>query len=316
MKISVRKFASIQETVEECSRKGGGEVIIPKGEWKTGPIHLKSKISLILEEGAVVYFSDNPQDYLPVVFTRWDGTECYNYSPLIYVRDCSDIAVKGKGRLVGNGATWWSWKKLQQSAADELRYTESRRIPVEQRVYGTEKAALRSSFIQFIGCRNVLLEGFSIEDGPHWTIHPVYCEDVVIRNIKINTRGPNTDGLNPDSCADVLIEGCYFDTGDDCVAINSGLNEDGRRVGKPCRNLEIRDCTMTGGHGEVVIGSAVSGCVENIYMHDCRICDTMQGVRVKTMVFPAVMWRASVLGMPILYVQNNTCITNCECRFL
>ena len=274
----------IQTAINACAENGGGMVVVPKGKWTSGAIHLKSNIHLHLEDGAVIVFSDRFEDYLPVVFTRWEGVECYNYSPLIYANGCENIAVTGNGTLIGNGQAWWHWKKgLQQKAARELYSAQSNGLEVGERVYGTETAALRPSFIQPINCKNVLLEGFTIKDGPMWTIHPVYCENVIVRNVDVLTTGPNTDGLNPDSCRNVLIENCTFETGDDCIAINSGMNEDGWRVNRPCENIEIRNCRMTGGHGGVVIGSAMSGGVENIYFHDCEISGTMQGIRMKSM---------------------------------
>lgn len=274
---------SIRETVHKCSEAGGGTVTVPAGSWKTGPIHLASNIRLHLEEGAIVVFSDKPEDYLPVVFTRWEGVECYNYSPLIYARDCENIAITGKGKLIGSGQSWWHWKMLQQEAADELCYAEYNGIPVAERIYGTEKAALRPSFIQPVNCRNVLIDGITVENGPQWTLHPVYCENVIIRNTTVFSEGPNTDGLNPDSCRNVLIENCSFSTGDDCIAVNAGMNEDGWRVDRPCENILIRNCSMSGGHGAVVIGSAVSGGIRNVYACNCKIKDTMQGIRLKSM---------------------------------
>ena len=189
-----------------------------------------------------------------------------------------NISVTGNGKLIGNGQAWWHWKKLQQEAALELCYAELHCIPTEERIYGTEKAALRPSFIQPINCQNVLLEGFEITDGPQWTIHLLHCEDVTIRNVTVSTHGPNTDGLNPDSCKNVLIENCPFDTGDDCIAINSGMNEDVVWIRRPCENVEIKNCTMNGGHGGIVIGSAMSGGVKNVYAQwvDCKINGTMQ----------------------------------------
>lgn len=274
---------AIQSAVDACEKAGGGTVSVPAGEWPSGPIHLKSNIHLHLEDGAAIRFSDRPEDYLPVVFTRWEGCECYNYSPLIYAKDCENISVTGRGTLIGSGKSWWHWKKLQQAAADELCYAQSSGVPVSERIFGIEKAALRPSFVQFINCTNLLLEDFTITDGPQWTLHPVYCTDVTIRSVNVLTHGPNTDGLNPDSCKNVLIENCTFDTGDDCIAINSGMNEDGWRVNKPCENVEIRNCRMNGGHGGLTIGSAVSGGVRNIYAHDCQIQGTMQGIRLKSM---------------------------------
>ena len=274
---------AIQSAIDECAQMGGGTVVVPKGEWHTGKIHLRSNINLHLEDGAKLIFSDNPDDYLPVVFTRWEGTECYNYSPLIYANGCENISITGSGTLIGSGKKWWHWKDLQQTAAEALYNMAADNVPVDERVFGTKEAALRPQFIQPINCKNVLLEGFTIIDGPQWTIHPVYCENVTVRNVNVLTRGHNTDGLNPDSCKNVLIEGCTFETGDDCIAINSGLNEDGWCVHKPCENIEIRNCTMNGGHGAIVIGSAISGGVKNVYTHDCKINGTMQGLRLKSM---------------------------------
>lgn len=275
--------AAIQAAVNKCAELGGGKVIVPEGEWHTGKIHLKSNVELHLEDGARVIFSDEPDDYLPCVLVRWEGTECYNYSPLIYANGSDNISITGGGTLMGNGGSWWHWKNLQQPAAERLAGMAADGIPVEKRVFGTREAALRPQFIHVINCKNVLFEGFTIMDGPQWTIHPVYCENVTVRDVNVLTRGHNTDGLNPDSCKDVLIDGCTFETGDDCVAINSGLNEDGWRVNKPCENVEIRGCTMNGGHGAIVIGSAISGGVKNIYAHDCKISGTMQGIRLKSM---------------------------------
>lgn len=286
-RVSVMDFEKnqnvIQTAVDACAAVGGGTVIVPEGEWHTGKIHLQSNIHLQLEEGAKVVFSEDPQDYLPVVFTRWEGIECYNYSPLIYAHGCENIQITGKGTLVGSGQRWWAWKQTQQAAADRLYQMAVDGVPVEERIFGTEKDALRPQFIQMIHCKNIFLEGFSIVDGPQWTIHPVYCENVVVRNVQVRTTGHNTDGINPDSCRDVLIEGCMLETGDDCIAINAGMNEDGWRVNRPCENIEIRDCLMNGGHGGIVIGSAVSGGVRNVYAHDCKIQNTMQGIRLKSM---------------------------------
>ncbi|MCI8528717.1 MAG: glycoside hydrolase family 28 protein [Lachnospiraceae bacterium] len=273
----------IQKVVDICKEAGGGTVIVNKGKWISGPIRLYDNICLKLHEEAEIVFSQIPEDYLPVVFTRWEGMECYNYSPLIYAYKCKNIAIIGKGKLNGMGQSWWHWKKHQETAAKELCYAESNGIPVEKRIYGTREAALRPSFIQLMHCENVYLCDFTIEEGPQWTIHPVYCQNVVIQGVNVYTTGHNTDGLNPDSCKDVWIEGCHFSTGDDCIAVNSGMNEDGWRVGRPCENIVIVDCVMEGGHGGVVIGSGMSGGVKNVYASHCRMSNVMQGIRVKSM---------------------------------
>lgn len=279
----VKHYDTIQKAIDVCVEAGGGTVVVNKGQWKSGPLHLSSKVHLHLEKDSVITFSDNMEDYLPVVFTRWEGMECYNYSPLIYAKDCENISITGKGKLIGSGEAWWHWKKLQQEAANELCYAESNQIPVEERIYGTREAALRPSFIQFVNCKKIIMEDFSIEEGPQWTLHPVYCEDVRIKGITVKTTGPNTDGLNPDSCKNVWIEDCDFATGDDCIAINSGMNEDGWRVAKPCENVVICNCRMTAGHGAIVIGSGMSGGVNNIYAANCQVSGTNQGIRLKSM---------------------------------
>ncbi len=274
---------AFREGISSCHRAGGGTIVIPAGEWLTGPIHLKSNLRLLLEKGAIIRFSNRFEDYLPAVFTRWEGIECYNYSPLIYAAHCENILICGEGTMEGNGAAWWHWKKLQHSAAKQLYDAEYNGIPVEKRIFGTESDALRPSFIQLIHCQNVLIEGITIKDGPQWTVHPVYCETVILRNLKILTHGPNTDGINPDSCNGVLIEDCYFETGDDCIAINSGMGEDGWRIGKPCQNIWIRNCIMKEGHGGVAIGSGMSGGVRNVLVQNCRFLGGERGIRLKSM---------------------------------
>lgn len=268
------------QAIEFCSRAGGGRVLVPAGCWFTGPIHLKSNIELHLAEGAEVVFSDRFEDYLPVVLVRVGGIELYNYSPLIYARDCENIAVTGAGKLNGNARAWW----------DAMTRRETRKfydmgaagVPLEERIFGTEKDAIRPSFISFINCRNVLMEGFTVGSGPNWTIHPIYCENVVIRRVNVITEGPNNDGIDVDSCRNVLVEHCRFDTGDDCVVLKSGYNEDGWRVGRPTENVVMRHCTGKRGHGGLVIGSEMSGDVRNVYMHDCRFEGTDRAIRVKS----------------------------------
>lgn len=269
--------------IEACCEAGGGMVRVPAGTWLTGPVHLCSNANLRLERGALLRFSTRFEDYLPVVFTRWEGIECYNYSPLIYAHDCENVAVTGEGTLDGQGQAWWHWKALQQAAAKTLYGAESDGIPVENRIFGSEEAALRPQFLQTIRCRNVFVEGVTFLNGPMWTVHPVYCESVLVRRITVRSNGPNTDGLNPDSCRNLLVEGCDFATGDDCIAINSGMNEDGWRVSMPCENIVIRNCTMSQGHGAVAIGSGMSGGVRNVYVADCRFVGGDQGIRLKSM---------------------------------
>ncbi len=267
------------QAIAACHDAGGGRVVVPAGQWYTGPIHLRSNVNLYLSEGAEIVFSDRFEDYLPPVLVRVGGIEIYNYSPLIYARDCENIAITGPGKLNGNAEAWWAWSRKETRAFFEMG---AQGVPVEERIFGTEEAAIRPSFIVPFNCKNVLLEGFSIGSGPNWTIHPIYCENVIIRRVNVTTDGPNNDGIDPDSCRNLLIEHCVFDTGDDCVVLKSGYNEDGWRVGKPTENVVMRFCQSKRGHGGLVIGSEMSGDVRNVYMHDCHFEGTERAIRIKS----------------------------------
>jgi unsaturated rhamnogalacturonyl hydrolase len=208
---------------------------------------------------------------LPAVFTRFEGTELYNYSPLIFALNQENIAVTGEGTLDGQAAmsNWLAFKatggdrnKLLKMAADN--------VPVEQRQFGAG-STLRPDFIEFNRCKNVLIEGVRIRRSPMWCIHPLMCTNVTVRGVEVISHGSNNDGCNPESSKDVLIENCLFDTGDDCIAIKSGRNADGRRIGVPSENLIIRNCTMRDGHAGVAIGSEISGSCRNVFVENCEM---------------------------------------------
>ena len=271
--------AAIRNAIEACNAAGGGRVVVPSGEWVTGAVHLKSNVNLYLAKGAVLRFSTNPAAYLPVVQTRWEGIECMNYSPFIYAWEQENIAVTGEGTLDGaaDWPNWWGWtkkgadkKSLAQVDVAKLNELSSQGVPVTQRVFGAG-FHLRPSFFQPYRCRNVMIEGVTILRSPMWEVTPVLCTNVIVRNLKISSHGPNNDGCDPDSCRDVLIEGCVFDTGDDCIAIKSGRNDDGRRVGVPAENHIIRNCEMKDGHGGVVIGSEIAGGCRNVFVENCKM---------------------------------------------
>ena len=273
---------AFKKTIAAAVAKGGGTVYVPPGRYVTGPIHLASNVNLHLAEGSELLFSQDFQDYLPVVFSRWEGLELMNYSPLVYAKDCENVAITGKGKLDGRGQAWWGWKKTQKDAAKRLYDLASAGTPPEKRVFGTV-GDLRPSFIQTVGCKNVLIEGVTITNGPMWTIHPVYSENVIARRITVLTEGPNNDGLNPDSSKNVLVEDSFFSTGDDCVVIKAGLNEDGWRVGRPSENIVVRRLRGQRGHGGVVIGSEMSCGVKNVFVDDCEFIGTDRGLRIKSM---------------------------------
>ncbi|HND60922.1 MAG TPA: glycoside hydrolase family 88 protein [Opitutaceae bacterium] len=269
--------AAIQAAIAACHAAGGGRVVVPAGDWPTGAVHLLSGVNLHVSAGATLRFSTDPAAY-PVVFTRWEGIECYNYSALIYAFGQHDVAVTGAGTLDGQASldNWWGWNDKarppvrQAAARQQLADFGERGVPVEQRRFGAG-SWLRPNFIQFYRCERVLVEGVTILRSPMWEIHPVLSRHVTVRGVTIHSHGPNNDGCDPESSRDVLIEDCVFDTGDDCIAIKSGRDNDGRRVNVPSENLVIRRCEMRDGHGGVVLGSEVSGSVRNVFVEDCRM---------------------------------------------
>ncbi len=270
--------AAIQKAIEACHQAGGGHVTVSAaGVFLTGAIHLLSNVDLHVAEGSTLRFLTDPARYLPAVFARWEGVECYNYSPLVYALDQENIAVTGGGTLDGAASdlNWWAWARKgpdrKSSASVDARALNEmgdRGVSVEQRVFGAGHC-LRPNFIVPYRCRNVLIEGVRIRRSPMWEVNPVLCTNVIVRGVDIVSTGPNNDGCNPDSSRDVLIENCQFTTGDDCIAIKSGRNDDGRRVNMPAENIVVRGCTMKDGHGGVVIGSETSGGVRNIFVEDC-----------------------------------------------
>ena len=236
-------------------------------------------------KGATIRFSTNPEDYLPPVFSRWEGIECMMYSPLIYAYRQENIALTGRGTLDGQSseANWWRFSRLQREDRTKLGRYGDEGVPVEQRVFGSG-SKLRPPMIQFYRCRNILIDGLTIKNSPFWHIHPVLSQNVTIREVTVTGMGPNNDGCDPESSRDVLIFGCSFDTGDDCIAIKSGRNNDGRRVGVPSENIVVQDCVMKNGHGGVVIGSEMTGGVRNVFIEDCTMDSRNldRAIRIKT----------------------------------
>lgn len=273
-----------QKAIADCAQKGGGKVFVPAGKWLTGAIHLKSNINFNLDKNAEIIFSVNPDDYLPAVFTRWEGIELHNYSPFIYANDAENVAITGQGMLNGQGQTWLDWKKKEQLAAEKLYSMAKKGVPAEQRQFVSPDDLLRPSFIQFINSRNILLAGFTVTDSPMWTIHFVYSENAIARGLNVNTHGHNTDGIVIDSSKNILVENSILRTGDDSIAVKSGLDHDGWRVNRPSENIVIKNCDIGDGHSGVAIGSEMSGGVRNVLLQDLKIGGVDQGIRVKSVM--------------------------------
>ncbi|MEV0614259.1 glycoside hydrolase family 28 protein [Nonomuraea sp. NPDC050404] len=287
---TVKCTEAFKAAVEACAAAGGGRVLVPAGTYLTGAIHLADNVELHLEAGATIRFSRDPADYLPIVATRYEGIELMNYSPFIYAHGRTNVAITGKGVIDGqaDATHWWDWssdpapsegpdKKLLAQLAEDG-------VPVAERVFG-EGHYLRPNLIQLYRCRNVLIEGVTVRDSPMWNIHPVLCTNVTIREVVVDSpHGPNNDGCDPESCVDVLIEGCEFNTGDDCVAIKAGKNADGRRVNEPSLNILVTGCKMRDGNGGVTVGSETTGGVRWVFAWDCEMSSARleRAVRIKT----------------------------------
>ena len=272
---------AFRDAIRACNAAGGGHVIVPTGSFLTGPIHLLSNVDLHVTDGARVLFSQDPDDYLPVVLTRFEGVEVLNYSPLIYAFEQQNIGVTGTGILDGqaDNAHWWpwcgssrfGWKPGDPSArSGVLNQMAEDGVPVEQRVFG-DGGYLRPSFIEPYRCSNVVISDVTIVNSPMWELHPTLSDHVLVEGVKINSHGPNNDGCDPESSRMVVIRDCTFDTGDDCIAIKAGKNADGRRVHVPSEDILIEDCLMKDGHGGVTIGSEMTGGVRNVFTQNCQM---------------------------------------------
>lgn len=326
---------AINLAILTCNQKGGGTVVVPKGEFYTGPLTLKSNVRLHLEEGAVLKFSSDKRLYTPTVLTRWEGVDCYNLRPLIYAYGESNIAITGKGTIDGQATNenWWSmcgsarygWKEgmvAQRNGgrAKLLQYAETF-TPIDQRQMSFEDG-LRPQLINFYRCNTILIEDVTLKNSPFWVIHPLFCESVIVRGVSVYSHGPNSDGCDPESSKNVLIENCVFDTGDDCIAIKSGRNADGRKWNVPSENIIVRNCEMKDGHGGVVIGSEISGGYRNLFVENCKMDSPNldRVIRIKTSncrgglienVFVRNIevgeCREAVLKINLLYESNELC---------
>ena len=274
---------TINRVISLVSKKGGGKVIIPKGTWNTGAIELKSHVNLVLEEGATLHFAFEPKLY-PLVRTSWEGLACWNYSPCIYAYKATDIAITGKGTIDGGGNnnTFWQWNGSPRFGYKEGVTKESQKlgsrskllkmaedgVPFDERKFGMGYG-LRPQLVNMVHCERILIKDVKMINSPFWVMHPLLSKNITVDGVYVWNEGPNGDGCDPEACENVLIQNCVFHTGDDCIAIKSGRNNDGRLWNQPSKNIIIRNCKMEDGHGGVVIGSEISGGCENVYAENC-----------------------------------------------
>ncbi|WP_121331376.1 MULTISPECIES: glycoside hydrolase family 28 protein [unclassified Flavobacterium] len=289
--------AVFEKAIKACAENGGGKVLVPNGKYLTGPIHLESNVNLHLEDNAEILFSIDSKEY-PLVHTSFEGTELMNHSPLIYAKNKTNVAITGKGTLNGqaNNTNWWiwagtkiyGWEKGIPSQNDPLNRIAliemaEKGITVEQRVFG-EGHYLRPNFIEFFECNTVLVKDITIINAPFWILHPIKSNNVIVDGVTVNSHGPNNDGCDPEYSQNVIIRNCTFNTGDDCIAIKSGRDADGRRVGIPSKNIIVQNCKMIDGHGGVVMGSEISAGVNNVFVENC-VMDSPnleRAIRIKT----------------------------------
>lgn len=249
----------LQAAIDACAANGGGTVFLPPGRYLTGALVFRDNVTLHLEAGAVLLGSQDPACY-PAAPNRWEGAEQMAHAPLLGGSGLKNIAVTGRGVIDGQGEPWW-----RAHRAGTLAYPRPR-------------------LIGFADCRNVLIEGVTLTNSPAWTVNPVRCQNVNVRGVTIVNppNSPNTDGINPDSCRFVRISDCYVSVGDDCITIKSGTQFERPERRAPCRDITITNCTLERGHGGVVIGSEMSGGVQNVAISNCVFIGTDRGIRMKS----------------------------------
>lgn len=289
----------INNTITRLNAAGGGTLYFPAGTYLTGAVKLKSNITIELEAGATLLFSDNFEDYLPFVEVRHEGVMMNSFCPLLYAVDAENITIKGEGTLNGQGKKWWTeffrilvdlkdngmrelnkyqpmWEKANDVKSLYAETNEDWHSTLQRRFF-------RPPFIQPVRCKNFRVEGVKIINSPFWTVNPEFCDNVTVKGITIhNVPSPNTDGINPESCKNVHISDCHISVGDDCITIKSGRDLQARNLGVPCENITITNCTMLSGHGGVVIGSEMSGGVKKVTISNCVFDGTDRGIRLKS----------------------------------
>jgi polygalacturonase len=286
----------INKTIEQAASEGGGTLYFPAGQYLTGPIYMKSNITLNVEAGALIRFSDDFEDYLPFMKVRWEGVFMNSFAPLINAQNAENITITGRGTLDGQGEKWWKfhWNAavqirdkgaVEQPADFQQLWDDANKDVVYSPYYANtiKRKFFRPPFIQFLECKNIRIDGVTLQNSPFWTINPEGCDNLLVHGITIKNpdSGPNTDGINPSSCRNVRISDCFISVGDDCITIKSGRDADGRNYGKPCENITITNCVMLSGHGGVVIGSEMSGGVKKVTISNCVFDGTDAGIRLK-----------------------------------
>lgn len=279
------------KALEAVRRSGGGVVRVLAGDHLLGPLDLPSGLTLVVEKGAVLRFTDDFEAYHPVL-TRWEGAMCHAMHPLVFARGVRNLRIEGEGTLDGQGRAWWEALKEKRRGGQNGPVLSVERAlaaldkgdPKPSGGGGRETFFLRPPLIQLFECEDVSISGIRLKDSPFWTLHPIYSRRIDISGIRIEnpSDAPNTDGIDIDSCEDVRIEDCLVDVGDDCLALKAGSGALGVEEGRPTRRVSVSGCTFRSGHGGVVVGSETAGGVEDVEVSDCRFLGTDRGIRIKS----------------------------------
>jgi polygalacturonase len=284
--------AAFSSALRFLKREGGGTLVLSKGVYLSGPLELSDSVNLHLEKESILRFLDDFELYTPVT-TRWEGVLCHAMHPLIFAQNASCVTISGKGTIDGSGQAWWNAYRIKKTMGQTTPI-----LPIERRIAeldgvfkgkpsgggGRETYFLRPPLIQFLSCERVWIEDVTIKNSPFWTIHPVFSNDIRIEHVKIEnpSDAPNTDGIDIDSCTNVIIKACEIDVGDDCIALKAGSGEIGIAEGRSTRNVSISNCRFLNGHGAIVIGSETAGGVENVQVENCDIKGSDRGIRIKS----------------------------------
>ena len=284
--------SAFRHAINACHVAGGGRVLVPSGRFHTGPIHLKSNVNLHLAEGATVEFIPDEHLYLPVVRSAYEGNELMGYSPLLYAFEAENIALTGRGTFYGHGeAPFWSEECIrrlhQRHDGRRLAQMGEENLPIESRVFGSD-CALRPNMLQFLYCRNVLIEGLTFKNSPMWMLHPFACNNIALRGVTLCNSAVNGDGFDPESCRDVLVQDCIFQTRDDCIALKSGRDAEGRHRGLPTENVVVERCQLAPApsiehsRNGFAVGSEIAGGARNVFVRNCTITGRGTGIIIKS----------------------------------
>jgi polygalacturonase len=270
--------------IAACNQAGGGRVVVPAATdayLVNGPIHLLSNVNLYLEAGARIQFGIDPSFYLPTVLVRYQGIRCYNYSPLIYAYQQANIAITGSGTIDGRAYFWAAWENLAAPDWILLQQMVAEGVPVERRVFGAGHH-LRLTMFEPYECHNILLQGVTLQASPFWTIHPTFCTNVTVQNVTVLTGTSNDDGCDPDSCTDVLIEGCSFSTADDNISLKAGLGVDAQGL-PPCQNIVIQNCkALRSDWSAFTIGANTGSTIQNVFIENCVAIQCLNAYYIKS----------------------------------